>query len=68
MLADKIRALCKSRGKRVGDVEAACGLSIGAISKWNCSSPTVRNLKAVADYFQVTVDELLREDDADALH
>lgn len=67
MLADKIRALCESRGKAVGAVEAACGLSIGAISKWNVSSPTVKNLKAVADYFGVTVDDLLREDNADAV-
>lgn len=68
MLADKIRALCESRGKAVGAVEAACGLSVGAISKWNASSPTVKNLKAVADYFGVTVDELLREEAADAAH
>lgn len=67
MLADKIRAMCESRGKAIGTVEAACGLSFGAISKWNVSSPTVKNLKAVADYFQVTVDELLREDN-DAVH
>lgn len=68
MLADKIRALCESRGKAVGAVEVACGLSVGAISKWNASSPTVKNLKAVADYFGVTVDELLREEAADAAH
>lgn len=68
MLADKIRALCESRGKNVGAVEAACGLSVGAISKWNTSSPTVKNLKAVADYFDVTIDDLLREDTADAVH
>lgn len=68
MLADKIRALCESRGKAVGAVEAACGLSVGAISKWNASSPTVKNLKAVADYFDVTIDDLLREDTADAVH
>lgn len=68
MLADKIRALCESRGKAVGAVEAACGLSVGAISKWNASSPTVKNLKAVADYFGVTVDELLREEAADVVH
>lgn len=63
MLADKIRTLCESRGKTIGAVEAACGLSIGAISKWNVSSPTVRNIKAVADYFGTTVDDLLKEDD-----
>ena len=61
MLADKIRALCESRGKLIGAVEADCGLSVGAISKWNTSSPTVKNLKRVADYFGVTVDELLQE-------
>lgn len=68
MLADKIKALCESRGKRVSDVEAFCGLSNGAISKWNASSPTVKNLKAVADYFDVTIDDLLREEAADAVH
>lgn len=68
MLADKVRSLCESRGKCLRDVETACGLSQGAVSKWNTSSPTVKNLKAVADYLGVTVDELLREEAADAVY
>lgn len=62
LLADKIRKLCKSRGETIGAVEAACDLSTGAISKWNTSSPTLKNIQAVAGHFGVTVDELLRED------
>lgn len=65
LLADKIRKLCASRGMTIGAVEEACGLSNGAISKWNVSSPTIKSLKPVADFFCVTVDDLLRGDEVD---
>lgn len=34
-----------------------------AFEIWNVSSPTVDKLKLVADYFGVTLDALLREDE-----
>jgi hypothetical protein len=36
----------------------------GVIAKWNTSSPVVANIKAVADYFGVTVDDLLKKTEA----
>lgn len=57
-----IRKLAESRGKTINAVEAECGLSFGAIGKWNQCSPQVKNLKRVADYFQLTVDDLLKMD------
>ena len=62
MIGTKIRALCKERGVTVAEVERTVGLGNGVIRKWDDNSPTVSKLKPVADYFGVTVDELLRDD------
>ncbi|MBQ8279705.1 MAG: helix-turn-helix transcriptional regulator [Roseburia sp.] len=59
MIYDKIKEVCKAKGLSVTQVEKQANLSTGAISKWNESSPTVENLKAVADVLGTTVDELL---------
>lgn len=62
MLLKNIRKLCQDRQTTVAQLEREIGLSNGTISKWASSSPTVNNLKAVADYLGVTMDELLAED------
>lgn len=61
MNIDKLAAMCKERGISFRKLEKECGLGNGIIARWKTSSPTVANLKAVADYFGVTVDELLRD-------
>ena len=61
MNIDKLAAMCKERGISFRKLEKECGLGNGIIARWKNSSPTVANLKAVADYFGVTVDELLRD-------
>lgn len=61
MIYDTIKALCKKRGLSVTSVEKEAGLSNGAISKWNDSSPTVDKLNAVAKVLNVKVDCLLRQ-------
>lgn len=61
MIYDTIKALCKKRGLSVTSVEKEAGLSNGAISKWNDSSPTVDKLNAVAKVLNVKVDYLLRQ-------
>ena len=63
MIYDTIKALCKKRGLSVTSVEKEAGLSNGAISKWNDSSPTVDKLNAVAKVLNVKVDCLLRQKD-----
>lgn len=65
MLLKNIRKLCKERQTTVTQMEREIGLSNGTISKWATSSPTVNNLKAVADYLGVSMDELLAEDKED---
>ena len=61
MIVDNIARLCKERGTSFAQLERELGMGNGVIAKWKTSSPVVANIKAVADYFGVTVDELLRE-------
>lgn len=58
--------LCEKTGTSVYALEKALGFSKASIPKWENSDPGTARVKAVADYFGVTVDELLREEDDDA--
>lgn len=59
MIYDNIKKVCEEKGISVTKVEKMAGLSNGAISKWNTSSPTVDNLKAVANVLKVSVKKLI---------
>lgn len=61
MIVDNIRALCEKNGTSIWAIERALGIGNGIIARWATSSPRVENLKLVADYFGVTIDELLKE-------
>lgn len=58
---NKIKKLCEKSGVSFTRIEKETGLGNGTISKWKDSIPTVDKLKKVADYFGVTVDELLEK-------
>lgn len=60
MLVEKIQSLCRQKGTTLCAVERELGIGNGVIAKWANSSPRVGSLKKVADYFGVTVDELLQ--------
>lgn len=59
MLVERIQSLCKQKGTTLCAVERELGIGNGVIAKWANSSPRVASVKKVADYFGVTVDELL---------
>jgi len=61
LIFENIEALCKSRGTNLSRLERDVGLSNATIRRWASSSPSVDNLKLVADYFGVTIDELMRD-------
>lgn len=61
MLYDKIKSECVKRKISIRLLEEQVGLSNGVISKWNSASPTLENAKKVADYFSITLDELLSD-------
>lgn len=59
--------LCNEIGKSVTGVTRELGFSNGTMSQWkNGSFPTGDRLLKIADYFGVTVDYLLRGDEAKA--
>lgn len=62
MLFSRIEALCEKHGVTIASLERSVGLGNGTIRLWVESSPKVKSLKAVADYFGVTIDELMKDD------
>lgn len=65
MLIDNVQSLCKKNGIALYKLEKELGFGNGSLYKWNEQSPSVERVKLVADYFGVTVDELLKEDTND---
>ena len=63
MLLDNIKRLCKEKKTSICAVERTLGIGNGTIGKWDVYSPRLDIVKKVADYFGMTVDELLREED-----
>lgn len=61
LIIETIRRLCAEKGVSIARVEKETGLGNGVVARWASSAPRVNNLKAVADYFGVTVDELLSD-------
>ena len=62
MLVDNIQRLCKEKGASLKSLERETGIGNGVIARWAHGSPRVDSLRKVADYFGVTIDELLKED------
>ena len=62
MIYTNIYNLCKKRGISIAKLEKEMGFGNATVRGWANSSPTVEKLKAVADYFGVTVDALLADD------
>ena len=62
MVFSNIVALCEKHDTNLSKLEREVGLSNATIRRWKDSSPSVDNLKKVADYFGVTLDELLCEE------
>lgn len=61
LIYNKIKEICRNKKVSISFVEKKANLSCGSISKWNKSSPTIDNLKAVADVLEVSLEELLEE-------
>lgn len=59
----KIKELCKRNNISISELESELEFSRGSLCKWNVNVPSITKVKAVADYFHVTVDELLKGDE-----
>lgn len=61
MILDNIKWLCREHKTNITNLEKEVGLGFGTVYKWGKVSPSVDNLKLVADYFGVTIDQLMDE-------
>ena len=61
MLYDKIKEVAKTKSLSIYRIERDLGFSNDSLRKWNNSTPSATSLKKVANYLNVTSDELLEE-------
>ena len=62
---DNIKALCKANRKTVLELESELEFARSSISKWNENMPSIVKVKQVADYFGVTIEDLISNNDGD---
>ena len=56
----KIQKICKEKGVSVNRLEKDLGFTRGSLYKWMEHTPSINKVKAVADYFGIAVDELVK--------
>ena len=59
LLIDNIRMLCKKNKVSISKLESDLFLSPGLISRWNKSMPSMDKIMDIAEYFGVSIDELV---------
>lgn len=64
VLGEKLKRLRKSRGLSQEQLAAELSVSRQSVSKWELgeSKPEIENLIALSEYFNVSIDELLKMD------
>lgn len=66
MIYENVQRLCAKAGISTFTLEKKLNLGNATISRWkDNTTPNVKTAKAVADYFGVTVDDLLRDDEGE---
>ena len=55
--------LCKEKKVSLAELERTVGLSPNSVYRWDKNRPSVDKAKLVSDFFGVTVDELLDDED-----
>ena len=65
MLGEKIRQLRKQKGYSQEQLARKLSITQGAVSQWekNITTPAADQLKSLAEIFEITVDNLLSDDD-----
>lgn len=54
-----IKSLCDRDGVTFAELERFLGVGNGTLARWDDNSPSVNRVKAVADYFGVSIDDIL---------
>lgn len=61
MIYENILSLCEKNGVSVARLEKECGFGNATIRSWSVSSPTIAKVQRVAEYFGVSVNDLIKE-------
>lgn len=63
MLGEKIKNLRKEKNLTQEELAEEIGVSRQAVAKWetNGGMPDIENLKALSDYFDISIDDLVKE-------
>lgn len=67
-LFDVIIGICKEKDISINKLEHESGVTRGSIGKWNKSTPSIDNVKKVADYFGMSIDELIGRTNEDGYY
>lgn len=59
MLVKSIRELCQTKGIAISQLETDLGFGAGLISRWTKSSPSIDKIIDIANYFKVSLDEIV---------
>ena len=62
MIYERIVNRCKAQGISVMQLEKSCKLGNGTVAGWKNGNPRVDLLIRVADFFGITLDELVKEE------
>ena len=54
-----IRSLCKKNNISISQLEADLNFGTGLISRWIKSSPSIDKIVAIADYFHISIDDVI---------
>lgn len=58
-LIDNIKSICKNNNITITKLEEELGMSQGLISRWTKSDPSLSRIVDIADYFHVSLDEVV---------
>ena len=61
-MVDRIKQLCKDQGKTIFSLEQECGFGNGTIHKWDRNAPSITKVIAVAHALEVSLYDLLDEE------
>lgn len=58
---DRLERICKTNGITLSGLEHKLGFGNGTIKKWGVSTPRLDKVQLVAEFFKMTVSELIGE-------
>lgn len=57
-IVNTIKSICKEHDITITKLEETLGMSQGLISRWNKSDPSLSRIINIANYFNISLDEL----------